>query len=130
MTPHTPDVPAPSDPVDLSDHGRRLLATARGAASGRAAHNLLPGGGEVLTQTVLALAADAVLADHTAPGPATLLVLDGSGVLTVDDDHRPVEAGQWLRIPDRSHGLRAVTDLVCLLTVATTPRTPSRDAPA
>lgn len=120
--PSDPETPAPSDPIDLLDHGRDLLATARSASSGRAAHNLLPGGGQVVTQTMLALVADAVMADHTAPGVATLLVLDGSGVLTVDDDQCPVAAGQWLRLPERSHGLRAVTDLVCLLTVATTPR--------
>lgn len=107
-----------SDPIDLLEHGRRLLSTASDAAAGRAARNLLPGADQVLTQTLLALAADAVLADHTAPGPATLQVLEGSGVLTADGDECPVEAGQWVRIPDGPHGLRAVTDLVCLLTVA------------
>lgn len=107
-----------SDPVDLLDHGRQLLTTAGSAPSGRAARNLVPGAGQPLTQTLMALASDVVLADHDAPGPATLQVLQGKGVLTVDGDDCVVEAGQWVRIPETPHGLRAVTDLVCLLTVA------------
>ncbi len=105
------------DPVDLLDRGRRLLTTAGSAASRRAARNLVPGAGQALTQTLMALCADAALDDHTAPGPATLQVLAGSCVLTVDGDLCQVQAGQWMRIPDGPHGLRAVTDVVCVLTV-------------
>jgi len=107
-----------SGPLDLLDHGRQLMDTAGSAPSGRAARNLVPGAGQPLTQTLLAMGADVVLADHDAPGPATLQVLDGEGVLTLDGDDCVVAAGQWVRIPEGPHGLRAVTDLVCLLTVA------------
>ncbi len=116
-----------SDPVDLLDRGRRLLTTAASAASRRAARNLVPGAGPTLTQTLMAMCADAVLDDHTAPGPATLQVLAGSCVLTVDGDLCQVQAGQWMRIPDGPHGLRAVTDVICVLTVGFGHRDQARD---
>lgn len=114
----SPDATELPDVVNLAERGRSLLDTADRATSGRAAANLVPGAGRVLTQTLLALTAGSVLADHTAPGSATLHVLEGSGVLTVDDDELELVAGQWVPIPAAVHGVRATEDLVCLLTVA------------
>lgn len=124
----TSSTSALSDPLDLDGRSRELLAAASSAGSGRAADNLLAGTGGGLTQTLLALVAGTTLADHTAPGPATLLVLDGEATLTTGDDRRRVSSGQWVQVPTASHGLHAETDAVCLLTVAPATQESDRDA--
>lgn len=103
--------------VSLHGLGRELLSAASDAPSGRAARNLLPGSGHALTQTLLALVAGTVLADHATPGPASLQVLAGTATLTTDDSSCTVRSGHWVTVPDGAHGLRAIEDLVCLLTV-------------
>ena len=104
--------------VDLTAHGATLLAQARDASSGRAATNLMPATGAALTQTVLALRAGAELADHTAPGPATLHVLAGRVSLVSGDTTVSVGVGEWVPIPREEHRLEADEDVVALLTVA------------
>lgn len=114
MTDHPP---APPESVHLDRLAAELRAQAGSASSGRAARNLLPGV-KGLSQTLLALAADAVLADHTTPGPATLQVLVGAVEVTTDQASTRLRAGEWGRIPSARHGLHAERDSVCLLTVA------------
>ena len=112
--PAVPDVP-----LSLEQAGQELLATAREQRSGRAARALLPGPGALLTQTLVALRADAALHEHVAPGPATLQVLVGDVQLRwVGDQELRVGAGGWAPITPESHSLHATADSICLLTVA------------
>lgn len=112
------DTTAPHDPVDLHATATALLEQARTARAGRAAKNLTPGAGAHLTQTVLALAAGQRLEEHSAPGPATLQVIAGTLALTTGADEVMLSAGDWTTIPEEVHGLRADSDAVLLLTVA------------
>jgi quercetin dioxygenase-like cupin family protein len=97
----------------------RQLALAREASSGRAAVTVYGGHEHDLRQTLIALAADRVLGEHEAPGEATLQVLRGRVRLTAGDDHWQGEEGDHTAIPPVRHDLRALTDAVVLLTVAT-----------
>jgi quercetin dioxygenase-like cupin family protein len=107
-----------SGAVDLAAAADELLAQARSAPAGRAATTLLPGAGAPLKQTLLALATGATLADHVAPGPATLQVLTGRLTLTVAGDEVPLATGALVAVPRERHGLHAGEDAVALLTVA------------
>lgn len=111
--PHTPDVP-----LDLGRAADRLLEEAHAADAGRAAHNLLPGPGTALSQTLLALTAGAQLSDHVANGPATLQVLRGSVTVTSEEGDVAAADGGWTTIPRSKHGVTAHEDSVLLLTVA------------
>ena len=108
----------PDAPVDTRQVAEQLLSEAEENGNGRAALTLTPTSGGPLKQTLLALRADHELSEHTAPGPATVYVLQGSAVLRVGDQETPLEQGQWAAIPRDLHTLRAVDDSVCLLTVA------------
>lgn len=112
----------PTAPVDLAVAATELLERARGLRSARAAQNLFPGAGAALTQSLLALCAGARMAEHTAPGPASLQVLDGTVVLGVGPDRHALTAGDWSPVPTAPHLLEAVSDAVVLLTVAAAPR--------
>lgn len=103
--------------VDLTTLGDDLLRRARDAGSGRAAASLLAGRDGTLSQTVLALRAGATLADHVAPGPATLQVLRGRCRLACGDHEVPLSTGCWATVPTATHHLDADTDVLALLTV-------------
>lgn len=105
------------EPLVLERIGDELLEAAAGPA-GRAARTLLPGGGAPLKQTLMALLAGRSLQDHTAPGPASLLVLRGTVVLGCGDEEREVAEGSWTPIPREAHRVEARTDAVLLVTVA------------
>lgn len=107
-----------SDPIDLQAAADVLLAEARSAASGRAARSLLSGSDSVLRQTLLALAEGHALAEHTAPGPASLQVLAGAATLVVGERRTALRASQWVPLPTAEHEVRADGDAVMLLTVA------------
>jgi quercetin dioxygenase-like cupin family protein len=115
-----PDVGEPRhEVVDLSRLGERLLDSARdGRGPGRAAHSLVAGPGRPLKQVLMALDAGSRLADHRAPGAASLLVLSGRVTLTWDDRSVVLDRGQWAPIPAAVHGLHAAEPTVVLLTVA------------
>ena len=109
----------PDLPLSLEQAGQELLTTAREQRSGRAARTLLPGPGTPLTQTLVALTADAALHEHVAPGPATLQVLVGDVQLRwAEDQEMRVGAGGWAPITPEAHSLHATADSICLLTVA------------
>ncbi len=91
------------------------LQKAREAESGRSAATVFRG--DILTQTVLALAAGRELAEHENPGEATLQVLIGRIRLTAGGESWEATAGQWLPIPPARHGLTALADSAVLLTV-------------
>lgn len=104
--------------TNLSAMGEELLADARSAhsgSSGRAARTVvsLPG----LRVTLIALATGSELAEHEAPGAATLTCLTGRVTLRAADRTWPLGQGDIVAIPDRRHSLAAETDAAVLLTV-------------
>ena len=125
----TTDVHAPrrlpteaEGPLDLEAAAVELLAEARLLSAGRSARTLTPGSGAPLKQTLLALTAGQRLQDHLAPGPTTLLGIQGTAVLTHAEAAVTLTAGVWAACPSGPHSLEAVSDAVVLLTV-----TPSTD---
>lgn len=112
------DPETPSAPVALTDLADELLEQAHELQAGRSARTLTPGAGAALKQTLLALTEGVGLQEHTAPGPATIQVLQGEVRLGTADTTTEVSAGQWAPIPDEPHDLLALTDATLLLTVA------------
>lgn len=119
VNPHA-QAETPEPPVSLEDVGNALLEEARGG-SGRAARTLTPTSGGPLKQTLIALTSEAELSEHTAPGPASIVVWEGRAVLVADGHETPVEAGTWAPIPEEKHSLRAEGDVIALLTVVPNP---------
>jgi quercetin dioxygenase-like cupin family protein len=109
------------DHTDLDQLAGELLERAARSSARRAAESLHHPG-EELRQTVLALLAGAELAEHEAPGAASLQVLRGRARLVVGDDRIDLGPHQLAPIPPRRHSLHAVEDAVVLLSVAL-PRT-------
>ncbi|MFI2368032.1 hypothetical protein [Streptomyces sp. NPDC018833] len=99
----------------LRSTGEELLTDAASAGSGRAARTVvaLPG----LRVTLLALSRGRELAEHRAPGAATLLCLSGRVTLSTADRSWPLERDDLVDIPDQRHQLVAETDALVLLTV-------------
>jgi len=62
---------------NLAAAATQLLDRAAAAPAGRAALTLVPGAGAPLKQTLLAFRGGVQLAEHDAPGAATLQVLHG-----------------------------------------------------
>jgi quercetin dioxygenase-like cupin family protein len=105
------------DTTPLTELTRDLLAQATTSHSGRAARTVLGGGDRVLRHTVMALRAGAELAEHTAPGDASLQVLAGRVRLSSASGATEGGAGTLMAIPAERHGLAALEDSVVLLTV-------------
>ena len=105
------------DSVSLTQLAEEQLEVARTAHSGRAAHTIHGGRDHLLRQTLIALAAGQSLAEHTAPGQATLQVMRGRVRLCTADDEWMGTAGDFLVIPRERHSLHADGDAVVLLTV-------------
>jgi quercetin dioxygenase-like cupin family protein len=97
---------------------RHQLEIARTESSGRSAHTVNGGHEHVLRQTMVALRAGSVLAEHENPGEATVQVLHGRITLVAGDDRWNGSPGDLLSIPESRHALEAVADSVVLLTVA------------
>jgi quercetin dioxygenase-like cupin family protein len=101
--------------VSLRALGDRLLDEARAAHSGRAGRTViaLPG----LRATLLALAAGRELAEHQAPGSASLVCLSGEATLAAGEREWRLREDDALAIPEERHRLLAERDTVVLLTV-------------
>lgn len=112
------DPETPEGSFDLHAAARTLLDQAGDLDAGRSARTLTPRVGGPLKQTLMALRAGRRLAEHRAPGPATLQVLEGSVTLAAGDRTITLAAGEWAVIPDEIHDLSAQVDAVVLLTVA------------
>lgn len=97
---------------------RELLERARAASGGRAAATLIGGHERVLRQTVIAMTAGTVLAEHDNPGEASLHVLTGRVRLTAGEDSREGQPGDLLIVPSSPHALEPLEDSAVLLTVA------------
>jgi quercetin dioxygenase-like cupin family protein len=66
------------------------------------------------------LGAGTVLAEHRAPGPMTLHLMQGQLRFRAGDEVLYLQPGELLAIPDRGpHSVEAVTDSAFLLTLAT-----------
>jgi len=70
----------------------------------------------VLRQTVVAMTAGTVLAEHANPGEATVHVLRGRVELRSGDDVWEGREGDLLVVPPARHDVRAVADAVIVLT--------------
>jgi quercetin dioxygenase-like cupin family protein len=101
--------------------GRELQGKAAGSESGRAAQTVNGGHEKSLRQTVIAMNANAELAEHANPGEATVHVLHGRVVLSSSGQSWEGRDGDLIIVPDAPHSLRAEQDSIVLLTVAKLP---------
>ncbi|MTV24755.1 hypothetical protein FTX61_04885 [Nitriliruptoraceae bacterium ZYF776] len=118
----------PDRAVDLRAEAAALLAEAADLRAQRSARNLTPGAGAALSQSLLALKAGQQLQDHVAPGPTTLLALQGEALLHHGDEPVRLAEGHWAVCPTDPHSVEAVTDTVLLITVVPTGSTPDDTA--
>ena len=105
------------DVVDLIAEGRLLLATARDAGRAQGVRAVVRQVGQKVV--LLGLPAGGGLPDHDAPGPASLICLEGEVVLSSGGRSWAVPAGSARAIPQARHDLRADVDSICVLTVST-----------
>jgi quercetin dioxygenase-like cupin family protein len=106
-----------TDAASLAEVAHDLLAQAGTSHSGRAARTLLGGGERTLRHTLMALREGAELAEHTAPGDASLQVILGRVRLSSPTGFQEGEAGTLMPIPAGRHSLGALEDSVVLLSV-------------
>lgn len=97
---------------------REQSRKAAAASSGRGAETVYGGHEKTLRQTVIALTAGSVLAEHESPGEATVFVLEGRVRLVSADASWEGRKGDLLIVPQARHSLEAQTDAAVLLTVA------------
>ena len=73
----------------------------------------------VNTKAVLfAFAAGDGLAEHVAPLPATIHIVQGEATLTVGDETIAGKAGTWIQMaPKTPHSIKTITPVVMLLTL-------------
>lgn len=96
---------------------RHELAQALQASSGRSAKTVFGGHEHLLRQTVIAMRADEVLAEHDNPGESTLQVLEGRVLLQAGDVSWNGSVGDLMTLPDARHSVTAVENSAFLLTV-------------
>ena len=102
--------------VSLVALGREHLERAHGSSSGRSATSVFGGHEHALRQTLVAMTAETVLAEHANPGEATVQVLHGRVELRSGNDVWEGREGDLLVVPPARHDLRAVVDAVIVLT--------------
>src|SRR3712207_3688593 len=106
------------NPISVKDAVEEHLTKALQSPQGRSSHTLVGSRNRVLRQAVVALKAGERLAEHEAPGEATLLVLRGRVSLGTSSGSQIVAADELTEIPLERHDLEAHEDSVVLLTVA------------
>ncbi|MFB9909644.1 LuxR family transcriptional regulator [Allokutzneria oryzae] len=114
-------MPAPVNSTDLRSLAGELLARASAEPSGRATHVFRASPRGLLSQVLLALAAERQLSEHENPGEAFLHVLIGRVRLSAGEDEWELGPDGHVVIPQRRHRLVALEDSVALLTIAKVP---------
>lgn len=104
--------------TSLTALARQQLELASRASSARSAQTVYGGHEHVLRQTVIALAAGAVLDEHENPGEATVHVLRGRVRLIAGANAWEGSAGDLLIVPAARHAVEALEASAILLTVA------------
>jgi quercetin dioxygenase-like cupin family protein len=92
---------------NLAAAATTLLEQAAAAPAGRAALTLVAGAGVPLKQTLLAFRGGVQVAEHDAPGPATLQVLRGRVRLVTSEESRELGQGDHLQLPSTRHRLES-----------------------
>lgn len=100
----------------LDAMARELLDAAGHSSARRAARTVIGGHEYLMRQTVVALAADASLAEHETPGEATVYVIKGRVELVAGDLSWQARSGDLIEIPPQRHSLHALEDSAVLLT--------------
>ena len=106
--------------MSLDALAREHLERARQTKSGRSAETVYGGHEHTLRQTLMALTAGTLLAEHENPGEATLYVVSGRARLRAGKDAWEGRKGDLIVIPPGRHDVQAGEDAVVLLTVAMT----------
>jgi quercetin dioxygenase-like cupin family protein len=71
---------------------------------------------------LMSLAAETAIAEHKSPRNATVNVIEGQGVLTIEDQEIALQAGVFAFIPAKArHAVKAVTNLAFLLILSEQP---------
>ncbi len=108
--------PQRAEPLNLDALAAELLQEATERPNGLRTRPVIRG---PLQQGVLfALRAGSPLPEHDAPPAATLQCLRGEVVLVAGEQRWRLRTGDLLPIPPVRHHVDAVTDAVCLLTIA------------
>lgn len=105
------------DKLSLDAVAREHLRRAHDSPSGRASGTVFGGHEKTLRQTVVALTAGTILAEHENPGEATVLVLEGRVRLSAAHASWEGRIGDLIVVPQARHRLTALTDTAVLLTV-------------
>ena len=106
------------DVVSINSLSESQLAVAASADSGRGSVTVYGRRGARLRQTIVAMSAGRVLAEHKSPGDASLLCLQGRVLLRAGDSHVELTTGELVAVPPQRHEVEAVETSVLLLTVA------------
>jgi quercetin dioxygenase-like cupin family protein len=104
--------------LSLDAVAREQVKMATNQASGCSAETVYGGHERVLRQTLMALTAGSVMAEHESPGEATLLVVLGRVRLSSGDDSWEGRPGDLIAIPPARHAQVALEDSAVLLTLA------------
>lgn len=100
----------------LNSMGEQLLEEANAASAGRAALTLARGND--LTVVLTAITAGTVLHEHRAPGPATVVILNGSIVFSSNTENITLEKGEAVVFTaDVLHAVEANEDSVLLVSI-------------
>lgn len=101
----------------LEDYARDLREETAYTANGRNGVTLVKS--HALRVVLEVLRAGAELAEHRAPGPITVQVLEGEIRFPTGEDTFRVRAGEVLALaPGRPHSVEAVRDSTLLITIA------------
>ena len=108
--------PQRAEPEDLHALAEQLLQEATEHPKGLRTRPVVRG--PLLHSVLFALREGCQLPEHDAPPAATLQVLAGRVVLVAGEERWTLAAGALLPIPPVRHHVDALTDAVCLLTIA------------